>query len=90
VSTDWQDYALCASADNPDDWDIAVADKAARTRARATCWRCPVMAQCLDWAQDPSPEGARAIGLILAGYAWRWPSLEPRDVLTEMRVKRPA
>jgi hypothetical protein len=47
---DWREQALCATVADPDAWYADAGPD--RDAAVATCVRCPVQENCLDWAMD--------------------------------------
>jgi hypothetical protein len=86
VSSDWQIYALCGDADNPDDWDMS-SELNQKVRAVAMCRRCPVYADCLTDAQQKPPTG-----MIQAAFGWQGPSREPLDPISGkslLKAQRP-
>lgn len=47
---DWMESALCAQVGDPEAWFPYKGDRAAAVKA--ICGRCPVRAECLDFAMD--------------------------------------
>jgi WhiB family transcriptional regulator, redox-sensing transcriptional regulator len=56
-STDWQQHGLCRAEDSnvffaPAHFEHKPEREAREARAKAICARCPVRAECLDWALE--------------------------------------
>lgn len=58
-SPSWFASAACAAEPDPDDWHPSVGRGRPKRDlpALAVCRRCPVAADCLDWAMTHRPSG---------------------------------
>lgn len=73
---DFRGQAACRDHD-PELWFPMPADKSTERKARAVCWGCPVVAECLEWALDKA----------VSDGIWGGQTEDEREV--ELRARRP-
>ena len=79
----WAENALCAQADDPDAWFPDKGRSAPAVTAKQICGRCPVRAECLDYALS----GADTWKGISTGI---WGGTTPRERARLRRARKAA